>query len=182
MSKLQIFSIYDRLKDFKVEALNKYHDCAFFEGPVNGQFDIGTGLNNNCSFSEQIITDGQITLCKKNNYLPNIIYQNALIKLKSGLSIEAEISDASFFVNITRCENGNKEVNVHVEKEDSKTLTRILELIYQQKPTFKNTSSIKAVSGGIIIIEKQLNSKYTKEKLDLKKGIQKSLKPTKRKR
>ena len=168
----QIISGYDPLISFKNNASTHYNNCSFFEHDVNGRIDVGIGKYNNKLVCEKIITDGNISLHKRNPYNPTIICQNVLITLKNGLSISIDITDATFMINIVTIGN-KKEHEIHTTKEDETTLKTILNFLYnhQQLPQ-SNTIYFKSPS--ILVLEENIKGRVKQEILDLHTGYSKT--------
>ena len=167
----QIITAYDPLKGFKENAFRSYNNCSFFEHDVNSTIDIGIGEYKGNLVREKIITDGKISLHKKNPYQPNIIWQNVLVTLENGLSISIDISDATFMVDVIRF-GEKKENEIHVVEEDRDRLQTILDFLYHQQQ-LPQLSSISFKTPSILVLESTLKGETKKEVLDFGTGFSK---------
>lgn len=175
MKKTQVIASCDPLRDFKERAQMKYPNCAFFESDFHQSFDIGAGYSKGSTILEGVITDGNISLQKKNPYSPVVIFQNNLLTLENGTSISITIEGGSFMVNVIRCDD-ETQYDIHVEKEEPVLLQRILDIIYSRQIHPSSTSSIAFTSPSILTLESLIRKKPIKETFDFKKGIQKRYK------
>lgn len=168
----QIIATCDPLKGFKEDAYSKYNTCSFFEHNVNGTIDIGIGEYKDNLVREKIITDGKVSLHRKNPYQPSVIWQNVFITLENGLSISIDISDATFMVDVIRF-GEKKEHEIHVVEEDKDSLQTILNFLYHQQP-LEQLSSISFKSPSILVLESTLKGETKQETLDFSTGYSKT--------
>jgi len=177
--KKQIIVNCDPLRDFKEQSIKRYKNCSFFEHNVNQIIDIGEGQYDDLIVREHIITDGKISLQRKNPYHPNIIWQNTLVQLDNGLSISINISDATFMINIIHF--GKKTENeIHIVQDDKEALQKILNFLYHQCP-LTGLSSIYFKSASALVLETAINGTTKQETLDFNTGYSKTNKKQKRK-
>lgn len=171
---IQAIANCDPLSDFKKDSIDKYVTCSFFEHDVNQTIDLGVGEYKGNLVREKIITDGKISLHKRNPYNPTVIWQNVLVTLENGLSISIDISDATFMVDVIRF--GEKEENeIHVIEEDKESLQTILNFLYHQQP-ITNLSSISFKSPSILVLESNIKGETKSETFDFKAGCCKTKK------
>ena len=168
----QIITTYDSLKGFKENAFRSYHNCSFFEHNVNGTIDIGIGEYNGNIVREKIITDGKISLHRKNPYHPKVIWQNILVTLKNGISISIDISDATFMVDVIRF-GEKKENEIHVVEDDKDRLQTILDFLYHQQQ-LPQLNSISFKTPSILVLESTINGEPKQETLDFGTGYSKT--------
>ena len=140
MSKLQFFTGYDDLKDYKL-INGEMRNCIFFEHDINKPFRISLGTKNGNNYSEQIITDGIIKRKKYSQERPLIIWKEEPIYLDSGISLSLKLKDATFFVNIVSC-NNESICEIHTSNESEELLKRILEYVYRDNHDLFDTNSI----------------------------------------
>ncbi len=164
----QIVLNQDPLKNFKENAFSRYRTCSFFEHNVNQSIDIGIGESNGHLVREKIITDGRISLHRKNQYSPLVVWQNVLVSLENGLSINIDIRDATFMVDIISF-GDKKEHEIHIIEEDRASLQTILNFLYHQQP-IEQLSTISFKSPSILILESTLKGNIKQEILDLNTG------------
>jgi hypothetical protein len=169
ITKFQCFSPYDKLVDFKVNSVNKYYNCSFFEHKVNATTSLNFGKHNDKTVSERIITDGNISLENISKDPAMVIWENHILPLEDGKSIDITIDRATFMVvSITYGNNVHHEI--HVEHEDEGLLRHILHLIYKENGNSEKTSSITFKNPAIILLETIVNKNKTRETLNLKNG------------
>lgn len=160
----QIIANCDPLYGFKYDIQDRYPDCSIFEHDVNQTVDLGCGEYNGNLVREKIITDGKISLHRKNPYRPNIIWQNVFVTLENGTSISIDISDATFMVDVIRF-GEKKENEIHVVEEDKDSLQTILNYLYHRQP-MANLSTVTFKNPSILILESAINGAITEEILD----------------
>lgn len=164
----QIIANCDPLYGFKYDIQDRYPDCSIFEHDVNQTVDLGCGEYNGNLVREKIITDGKISLHRKNPYRPNIIWQNVFVTLESGTSISIDISDATFMVDVIRF-GEKKENEIHVVEEDKDSLQTILNYLYHRHP-IANLSTISFKTPSILVLESAINGTIKEEVLDFSNG------------
>lgn len=173
MDKRQIFIEGDPLKLFKINAQKKHPNCAFFNHEFNGkEMDINRGFCGNIPIDEAIITDGEISLQKKNFYSPSIIWQEHFITLENGTSICIKIEHATFMIVITN-RLGEKQVDIHVAEEDRETLTNILNFFYGGRSGLFQTSSIRFTSPTILTLQNIVRGNIKMQTFDFSVGKEK---------
>lgn len=170
MMKRQVFTSTDYLKGFKESKVKKFQDCAFFNHEINDKpIDIGLGYFNESIIKESIVTDGTISLQRKNLYSPSIIWQEHFITLENGTSISIEIKNATFMLVITNY-LGEKQVDIHVTEESRTLLQNILDFFYGKQTGKFETSSISFTSPTVIMLESIVNGQKHLEAIDLDEG------------
>lgn len=175
----QIITPFDKLKEFKENAYTSYHNCSFFEHDVNSTINLNCGEYQNNLVKEKIITDGTISLQRKNNYKPGIVWQNVFVTLENGTSISIDITGATFMINIINFGN-DREHEIHIVREDKESLQTILNYLYHQQP-ITGLSSISFKSPTSLVLESTLNNKLEQETLDFNTGVSKVKRKAKRK-
>ena len=170
----QIIASCDPLRSFKEDAFTRYSNCSFFEHDVNGIIDIGIGEYKGNLVREKIITDGKISLHKKNPYSPNVIWQNVFVTLENGLSISIDISDATFMVDVIRF-GEKKENEIHIVNEDKDSLQTILNFLYHQQQ-LPQLSAISFKSPSILVLESTIKGETKQETLNFSTGYSKQKK------
>lgn len=169
INKFQYFSNYDRLRDFKMEATQRYTNCSFFEHEINAVSSINNGIFNNLPISERVLTDGKISLDKINRGNSYVIWENHLLTLEDGRSIEIKIEGATFMVaSIMYGEEVHHEI--HTNQEDNLLLEKILDLVYKQNGSSIETSSVTFKTPCIVSFENIIKGKKGKEELNLITG------------
>lgn len=169
INKFQYFSNYDKLRDFKIATLQQYANCSFFEHDINAVSSVSNGFFEDKPITERIITDGNISLEKHNKSSSYLIWENHLLTLENGNSIEFRIDGASFMVvSIKYGDEVHHEI--HSIEENRELLERILHLIYNQKGSSARTSSITFKTPSIISLENIVNKQRRKEIINLKTG------------
>lgn len=164
----QIIANCDPLHGFKYDIQERYPDCSIFEHDVNQTVDLGCGEYNDNLVREKIITDGKISLHRKNPYQPNIVWQNVFVTLENGTSISIDISDATFMVDVIRF--GEKRENeIHVVEEDKDSLQTILNYLYHRQP-IANLSTVYFKTPSILVLESAINGTIKEETLDFSNG------------
>lgn len=181
MSKLQVFSSFDPLLNFKLNVTDVY-DCIFLQNEnINGQINIGTGTKDNIIVEEKIITDGYISLDKKNPNTPLIVWKNNLIRLDNGLSISINISNATYLIN--RIRYGNEEVfEITLQNENEELMQRIIEYIYNNQLRNFTPNSIALYHPSTIALENYVSGKPIKEVMDFKTGKEKTFKKSRKRK
>lgn len=169
MINKQFFSSIDPLKSFKEEAKSKFPNCSFFNHEVNSSIDIGSGMYEGKTITESIITDGKISLQKKNFEKPVVIWANHLLTLENGTSISISIEDATFMIDIIKCLS-QEQVDVHIPTEDKETLQKILNFFYGKQLGLYNTNSITFTSPTILVLESLVNGKRKQETINFASG------------
>ncbi len=169
MINKQIFIREDPLKLFKEKVQTRFPNCAFYNHPVNGNVDVATGSLEGVSATEAVITDGTISLQRKNHYSPSIVWKNHFLTLDDGTSVSIEIQNASFMISVTKY-LGQSQVDIHVEKEDRDTIQRILNFFYQKQLGLYNTNSITFNSPTILKLESIVDGKQSQELIDFNLG------------
>ena len=173
MEKRQIFAESDPLRLFKEDAQKKHPNCAFFNHEINGrEFDINRGFCKGESVNETIITDGNISLQKKNLYSPTIVWKEHLVTLENGTSICITIENATFMIVITN-HSGKKQVDIHVPVEDIQNLTNILNFFYGNKSGLFQTSSIRFTSPTILTLQNVIRGNQKIQTFDFSAGKEK---------
>lgn len=167
MSKFQVFSGYDPLKNFKLMT-NDTHDCIFLEHEINGKtINISSGTNKDIVYQEKIITDGIINLEKLNHDHKLVIWHNNLISLNNGISLKIKIEKASFFINIVTkkvfTQNHEYEYNIHTETESEELLSKIINYLCTNGKGIFDTNSISLQYPSTMILEKYCDGRLTKE-------------------
>lgn len=168
----QIIATCDPLYGFKYNTQEKYPDCSIFEHDVNQTIDLGCGEFKGNLVREKIITDGQISLHRKNPYNPNIVWQNVFVTLDNGTSISIDISGATFMVDVIRF-GEKKEHEIHVVEEDKDSLQTILNFLYHRQP-IANLSTITFKTPSILVLESAVNGTTKTEEIDFSTGKTKS--------
>ena len=167
-----IVATSDPLYAYKSNIYERFKNCSFFEHDVNQITDIGVGEYNGFFVREKFITDGKISLQRKNIYAPKLVWQNSLITLENGTSISVNISEASFMVDIIQF--GTQRVNeIHVAQENEAELQKIIDLLYGSK-MLTTESSICFTSPTRLVLESVVNGKRVQENLDFETGVVKS--------
>lgn len=170
METRQIFAECDPLKLFKKDARKKYPNCAFFNHEINGKLvDINRGFDGDVPIDETIITDGEISLQKKNFYSPSIVWKEHLITLENGTSICITIERATFMIVITN-RLGEKQVDIHVAEEDRTTLTNILNFFYGKQSGLFQTSSIRFTSPTVLTLQNVVRGNIKIQTFDFSSG------------
>lgn len=173
MTKRQVFASADPLKKFKEEKAKQFHNCAFFNHKINGkEMDISRGFEGEIPIDESIITDGEISLQKKNLYSPSIIWQEHFITLENGTSICITIERATFMIVITN-RLGEKQVDIHVTEEDKNALTNILNFFYGNRPSLFQTSSIRFTSPTVLTLQNIVKGNIKIQTFDFSIGKEK---------
>lgn len=147
MSQLQLFLETDDLANFKLNRSEQY-GCLFFEHNINRTVDIGQGVYENNTYQEEIITDGNISLNRKNFNMPLIVYKNQLLKMKDGLSIPITLRNASFYILKTKIENEKSydiEYSIHCNEESEELLSKIIRYLYNREYDLFTTESVKVL-------------------------------------
>lgn len=167
MSKFQVFSGYDPLKDFKLMT-SDIHNCIFQEHDINGKtIDISSGTNTDIIYQEKIITDGIINLEGINHDHKFVVWHNSLINLNKGMSIKLKLEKASFFVNIITkslsTSNYEQEYSIHTEAESEELLYKIINYMYAHNKGAFNTHSISLQYPSTMILEEYCNGHLKKE-------------------
>lgn len=180
MSKFQVFSGFDPLRDFKLMTSN-IHDCNFFEHEINGKtINISSGTNEDIIYQEKIITDGIIDLENINHDHKFIIWHNNLMSLNNGMSLKIKIENASFFINIVTkniiTRNYEQEFNIHTETESEELLSKIINYLYAHNNGIFDTNSISLQYPSIMILEKCFNGRLTKEVEDFSPKVKRKRK------
>lgn len=172
MSKFQVFSGYDPLKDFKLMT-SDIHNCIFHEHEINGKtIDISSGTHNNIIYQEKIITDGTIDLERINHDNKLIVWQNNLISLSDGMSLKIKLEKASFFINIVT-KNYEQEYNIYTKEESEELLSEIINYLYAYSKGIFDTNSISLQYPSIMVLEKYSNGHLTKEIEDFSPKVKK---------
>lgn len=181
MKNKQVFLNVDPMKDFKEKKQSSFPNCAFYTSPINSSIDIGSGFYNGGMITESVITDGTISLQKKNLSKPLIIWENHLLTLENGTSISIEISKATFMIDIAKY-LGQEQIDIHIEKDDKELLESILNYFYGKQLGLFETSSITFTSPTILVLESIVNGKKAQETIDFNSGIAQYRKKPHRKR
>lgn len=164
----QMIASCNPLYGFKYTAQEQYPECSIFEHDVNQTIDLGCGEANGHFVREKIITDGKISLHKKNPYSPKVIWQNVLVTLENGVSISVDISDATFMIDIIKF--GDKRKNeIHVVKEDKDSLQTILNYLYHRQP-ITNLSSVSFKAPSVLVLETAAKGETKSETFDFGTG------------
>ncbi len=175
MSKIQFFSNYDPLKDYKMIMPDNY---AFFAHPINNRnINLGVGTSDNITYSETLLTDGIISINRKNLDNPLVIWKNKATTLHDGLSISINLTQATFFIIILR-RNNEIEYDIHVENETLQSYNQIIE--YLKSGQVANVNSISLIDKYNIGLNNIINGKAVKEVINLHPK-QKQLRKRKRK-
>lgn len=169
MINKQIFIKEDPLRLFKEKAQRRFPNCAFYTHSVNGSIDVATGSLDEMPATESVITDGKISLQRKNHYSPSIVWENHFLTLDNGTSISIEIQDASFMISVTKY-LGQEQVEIHVEKEDRDTIQKILDFFYKKQIGLYNTNSITFNSPTILKLESIVDGRQSQEIIDFNTG------------
>lgn len=165
MINKQMFVRHDSLREFKESAQKTFPNCAFYSDKANGVVNIGAGFLNGNSVTERIVTDGTISLQRKNQDSPHIVWENHLYTLENGTSISIEIEKASFMIDVVSY-LGQEQVDIHVEQEDKNFLQRILNYFYERQVGLYDTHSITFTSPTILLLESIVDGKRKTETLD----------------
>ncbi len=166
MINRQIFAKGDSLRLFKQDKQTKFPNCAFYQHDINNQeIDISSGFEGNIPINESIITDGEISLQKKNLYSPSIVWEEHLLTLENGTSISITLDKASFMIAVTK-RLGEQQIDIHVTEESRDLLTKILNFFYGKQSGLFQTSSIYFTSPTILILENIINGKKKQQTFD----------------
>lgn len=169
MINKQVFSKHDPLRAFKEKANKKFPNCAFFTSPVNSTIDIGSGYIGENAVTESIITDGSISLQKKNFSKPLVIWENHLLTLENGTSISIEIENASFMIHVVNY-LGQTQVDIHVSEEEKALLQNILDFFYRKRTSRYAASSVTFTSPSILVLESLVKGEVKQETFDFSSG------------
>ena len=143
MSTLQVYDTLDTLRCYKL-AKHKQYGCFFYEFSINRIFNIGAGIKDDIEYKETVITDGNITLNKKNFDNPIIIFKNQAFKMDLGLSISINISNATFFILKVK-RNNETEYNIYYENANEELLDKLIRFIYNKEYSLFKTETIKII-------------------------------------
>lgn len=166
MYNKQVFSNVDPIKDWKQKMQTKYPNCAFYNHEVNSRFDIGSGYQDEQLVTESIITDGTISIQRKNFIRPTIVWANHVITLDNGTCITIEVSNATYMVDIIK-KNGETQYDIHSVENDQKLLTRILDLLFETHAGSSITSSITFTSPSILLLQAMTRGQRSNTRIDL---------------
>lgn len=148
MSTLQVYDTLDTLRCYKLTK-HKQYGCFFYEFSLNRNFNIGVGTKDNIKYKETVITDGNISLNKKNFDSPIIIFKNQVFKMDLGLSISINISNATFFIlKVDR--DKDTEYNIYYETANEELLDKLIRYIYNNEYSLFNTEIIKMIDNETI--------------------------------
>ena len=148
MATLQIYDALDTLRCYKLMK-HKQYGCFFYEYSVNRKFNIGTGYKDNIEYKETVITDGNISLNKKNFETPIIVFKNQAFKLDTGLSIPIDIKNATFFILKVYRDN-DIEYSIYYEDATEELLNKIIRYIYNHEYNLFKTESIRMLDNETI--------------------------------
>lgn len=173
MINKQIFTQCDSLKLIKENAKKQHPNCAFYTHEINGrEIDINTGFIGEEEIREAIITDGKISLQRKNHYSPRVVWENHLVTLNNGFSISITIEEATFMIVVTN-RSGDKQVDMHIPNPDRKTIQDIIRFFYGGKQSLFEASSIRFTSPTMLILESATNGTVKQETFDFSLGKEK---------
>lgn len=164
----QVIASCDHLYILKKELEVVHPEYSIFEHDINRETDLGIGTYNGQLVKEKILTDGKISLQRRNSYSPSIIFQNVLVTLQNGLSICIEITDATFMVDIIKFGN-KKEIGIHLVQEDKESINRVIAFLNKMAPQI-DCSSISFKSPSILVLESNIDGKFKHEELDFQTG------------
>jgi len=148
MSTLQVYDTLDTLRCYKLTK-HKQYGCFFYEFNINKKFNVGVGTKDNIEYKETVITDGSISLNKKNFETPIIVFKNQAFKMDNGLSIPININNASFFI-LKVYRDKDIEYNIYYEQPNEELLDKIIRYIYNHEYSLFKTETIKMIDNETI--------------------------------